>query len=232
MRVIGSLRMTLKIGGKQYQSSKKNQNIIRLFLACFLVISSGCATNDLPKLPSATVHPSLTKDINNYSYLIGPGDSLDIFVWRNPEASGTYTVRPDGKINTALVDDLAASGKTPTELAREVEQVLKTYIKEPVVSISVGNFVGPYSEQVRVLGEAVEPQAINYKENMTLFDVMIEVGGLTEYADGNNSRLIRVINNQQKQFGIRMDDLLTDGDIQANVDILPGDIIIIPEAWF
>ncbi|MBC7004734.1 polysaccharide biosynthesis/export family protein [Photobacterium sp. BZF1] len=224
--------MTLKIGGKQYQSSKKNQNIIRLFLACFLVISSGCATNDLPKLPSATVHPSLTKDINNYSYLIGPGDSLDIFVWRNPEASGTYTVRPDGKINTALVDDLAASGKTPTELAREVEQVLKTYIKEPVVSISVGNFVGPYSEQVRVLGEAVEPQAINYKENMTLFDVMIEVGGLTEYADGNNSRLIRVINNQQKQFGIRMDDLLTDGDIQANVDILPGDIIIIPEAWF
>ncbi|MGR5324820.1 XrtA/PEP-CTERM system exopolysaccharide export protein [Vibrio alfacsensis] len=192
----------------------------------------GCTTNDLPSLPTATIHPSLTEDINNYRYLIGPGDSLTISVWGNPEASGTYTVRPDGMISTQLVDDIVVAGKTPTFLARELEAQLSVYIRDPIVSISVDTFVGPFSEQVRVMGEALEPQAINYKENMTLFDVMIEVGGLTDFADGNNARLIRVIKNQQKQFGLRMDDLLRDGDIEANVDILPGDIIIIPEAWF
>lgn len=212
-----------------HQSYQKVKQI--LAFGCVLLMV-GCATNDLPRLPTATIHPSLTKDISNYRYLIGPGDSLTISVWGNPEASGTYTVRPDGMISTELVDDIVVSGKTPTFLARELEAQLSVYIRDPIVSISVGTFVGPFSEQVRVMGEALEPQAINYKENMTLFDVMIEVGGLTDFADGNNARLIRVINNKQKQFGLRMDDLLRDGDIEANVDILPGDIIIIPEAWF
>lgn len=208
------------------------QRIKSLFIISFTLLSIGCATSDLPALPTATVHPSLTKDINEYRYLIGPGDSLEISVWGNPEASGTYTVRPDGMISTTLVDDIVASGKTPTFLARELEAQLSVYIRDPIVSISIDTFVGPFSEQVRVMGEALEPQAINYKENMTLFDVMIEVGGLTDFADGNNARLIRVIDDKQKQFGLRMDDLLRDGDIEANVDILPGDIIIIPEAWF
>lgn len=202
-------------------------------LICSSLLVVGCSSQQpLKSLPTATVHPSLTKDISNYRYLIGPGDSLEISVWGSPEASGTYTVRPDGMISTALVDDLIVSGKTPTTFARELEKELSTYIRDPIVSVFVAGFVGPFSEQVRVLGEATEPQAINYKENMTLFDVMIEVGGLTDFADGNDARLIRVINNQQEEFGLRMDDLLRDGDIQANVDILPGDIIIIPEAWF
>ncbi len=214
-------------------SGLKRQKLHRsILMCCSLLIVSGCSTQQLDTLPTATIHPSLTKDIDNYKYLIGPGDSLNISVWGSPEASGTYTVRPDGMVSTALVDDLVVSGKTPTELSRELEKELSTYIRDPIVSVSVGGFVGPFSEQVRVMGEALEPRAIHYKEDMTLFDVMIEVGGLTDFADGNSARLIRVINNEQKQFVLKMDDLLRDGDIQANVDILPGDIIIIPEAWF
>ncbi len=208
------------------------QKFHRSILMCCSLLVVGCSTQQLDTLPTATIHPSLTKDIDNYRYLIGPGDSLSISVWGSPEASGTYTVRPDGMVSTALVDDLVVSGKTPTALAREIEKELSTYIRDPIVSVFVQGFVGPFSEQVRIMGEALEPRAINYKENMTLFDVMIEVGGLTDFADGNNARLIRVINNEQKQFVLKMDDLLRDGDIQANVDILPGDIIIIPEAWF
>ncbi len=210
------------------------QKLHRSILMCCSLLVVGCSMPQLglDSLPTATIHPSLTKDIDNYRYLIGPGDSLSISVWGSPEASGTYTVRPDGMVSTALVDDIVVSGKTPTTLARELEKELSTYIRDPIVSVFVEGFVGPFSEQVRVMGEALEPQAINYKENMTLFDVMIEVGGLTDFADGNSARLIRVIDNEQREFVLKMDDLLRDGDIQANVDILPGDIIIIPEAWF
>ncbi|MGF1685673.1 polysaccharide export protein [Photobacterium japonica] len=202
--------------------------------ACVALVMamSGCSSNDLPLLPSATPQSSLTKNINDYKYLIGPGDSLSIFVWGNPEISGSYMVRPDGMISTSLVDDLPASGRTPTDLARSLEAQLAEYVRDPIVSVMISGFVGPYSEQVRVIGEASSPQAINYRENMTLLDVMVEVGGLTEYADGNDARLIRVINGQQKQFNLKMADLVRDGDIYANIDILPGDIIIIPEAWF
>ncbi|MGR5134589.1 XrtA/PEP-CTERM system exopolysaccharide export protein [Vibrio alfacsensis] len=204
----------------------------QLFAFGSLLFVWGCTSTNLPTLPTATLHPSLNKDMVNYRYLIGPGDSLSINVWGNPEASGVYTVRPDGMISTTLVDDVVASGKTPTLLARDLEAQLAVFVRDPIVSISVGNFVGPFSEQVRVMGEAVAPQAINYKEDMTLFDVMVVVGGLTDFADGNSARLIRVVDDKQAQFGLRMDDLMRDGDISANVDILPGDIIIIPEAWF
>lgn len=206
--------------------------IQRIFGLSCVLLALGCTTNNLPTLSTATVHPSLTKDINNYRYLIGPGDEIDIDVWGNPEASGEYTVRPDGMISTALVDDIVVTGKTPTELARELEKKLSDYVRDPIVSISITEFVGPFSEQVRVMGEAVAPQALSYKKNMTLFDVMIQVGGLTDFADGNNARLIRVIFDKQKEFGLRIDDLMRNGEIQANVDILPGDVIIIPEAWF
>jgi polysaccharide export outer membrane protein len=196
-----------------------------------LALLAACSSS-YPELPSATVRPSLTDSIDNYYYLVGPGDSLQIFVWGNPEVSGSYTVRPDGMISTSLVDDIIASGKTPTELAREIEAKLGEYLRDPIVSVIVTSFSGPFSEQVRVIGEAFEPQAISYMENMTLLDVMVEVGGLSEYADGNDAHLIRVIGGKQQMFSLKMDDLLTDGDIRANVDILPGDIIIIPEAWF
>lgn len=183
-------------------------------------------------LPEATTRASLTTDVNNYQYLIGPGDSLTIFVWRNPEISGNFIVRPDGKVTTSLVEDIDVAGRTPTMLAREIEEALSTYINNPRVTVSVNNFAGPLSEQVRVIGEATNPSAVSYTEHMTLLDLMIAVGGLTEFANGNNAKLVRVTNGQQRSYDLSIDDLIREGDISKNVDILPGDIVIIPEAWF
>jgi len=183
-------------------------------------------------LPQATVHQSNTVDIASYKYLIGAGDVVNIFVWRNPEVSGTFVVRPDGMITTSLVEDIPVSGKTPTELARTIEEILATYLREPTVTVTVNNFVGPFSEQIRVIGEASEPKSINYTQQMTLLDVMIQVGGLTEFADGNDALLVRVENGIQKQYEIYIEDLIKNGEISANVDVLPGDIIVIPETWF
>jgi len=204
-----------------------NLKVGLLLLATFL---SGCSSNST--LPTATLHPSDTSNINAYKYLIGSGDVLNIFVWRNPEVSGSFVVRPDGMITTSLVEDIKVSGKTPTELARSIEEILATYLRDPIVTVTVENFVGPFSEQVRVIGEAAQPRAINYTQHMTLLDVMIQVGGLTEFADGNDAVLIRIKDGQQKQYKIMIDKLIKDGEIAANVDMLPGDIIIIPEAWF
>ena len=198
-----------------------------LLLVTFL---SGCSSNNT--LPSATLHPSNTENINSYKYLIGAGDILNIFVWRNPEVSGSFVVRPDGMITTSLVEDIEVTGKTPTELARSIEEILATYLRDPIVTVTVENFVGPFSEQIRVIGEAAQPRAINYTQHMTLLDVMIQVGGLTEFADGNNAVLIRIESGAQNQYQVMIDQLLKDGEISANVDMLPGDIIIIPEAWF
>jgi len=202
----------------------------RCAIAVLLISLAGCS--NLSTLQSASTYPSLTTQVSNYQYLIGPGDSLNIFVWRNPEVSGRFTVRPDGKITTSLVEDIPVSGKTPTMLARDIEKVLSKYIRDPIVTVTVGGFVGPYSEQIRIVGEAANPMSINYRQNMTLLDVMVAVGGLTEFADGNGAKLIRVENNQKKTYQILLQDLIKDGDIDANADMLPGDIIIIPEAWF
>lgn len=191
---------------------------------------SACSSNNL--LPTATLHSSNNTDINSYKYLIGAGDELNIFVWRNPEVSGSFVVRPDGMITTSLVEDIKVSGKTPTELARSIETILATYLRDPIVTVTVNSFVGPFSEQIRVIGEAAEPQAINYTQHMTLLDVMIQVGGLTEFADGNDAVLVRMEKGQQTQYKIMIDELLREGEISANIDMLPGDIIIIPEAWF
>ncbi|WP_236702633.1 XrtA/PEP-CTERM system exopolysaccharide export protein [Thalassomonas actiniarum] len=185
-----------------------------------------------PRLPSATLHPSTTSDVASYKYLIGAGDVLNIFVWRNPEVSGTFVVRPDGMITTSLVEDIQVSGKTPTELARSIEEILATYLRDPVVTVTVNEFVGPITEQIRVIGEAAQPQAVNYKQNMTLLDVMILVGGLTEFADGNDATLVRIENGRQMEYQVLIEDLLKNGEISANVDVLPGDIIVIPETWF
>jgi polysaccharide export outer membrane protein len=209
---------------------KKFTKQLKVVLALLLAqIISACSTNSLP---TATLHSSNTSDINSYKYLIGAGDVLNIFVWRNPEVSGSFVVRPDGMITTSLVEDIKVAGKTPTELARSIEKILGTYLREPIVTVTVNSFVGPFSEQIRVIGEAAQPRAINYTQHMTLLDVMIQVGGLTEFADGNNAVLVRIENGLQKQYEILIDQLLKDGEIGANVDMLPGDIIIIPEAWF
>lgn len=202
-------------------------------LALIVAVGLGaCASQKGELLPPSTSHGSQTASPDEYKYLIGPGDSVQIFVWRNPEVSQAVTVRPDGKISTPLVEDLQASGKTPTQLARDLEKALETYIRQPIVTVIVAGGVGPYSEQIRVVGQATSPQAIAYKRNMTLLDVMIVVGGLTEFADGNSTKIVRIVDGQQQEYLARVDDLLNDGDINANVDMLPGDILIIPESWF
>ncbi len=205
----------------------------RFFLLTLLsaVALQGCSSSS-SNLPAATVHNSLTTAVTDYKYLIGPNDTVNIFVWRNPELSGSFIVRPDGQITTSLVEDILVAGKTPTQLAREMETILAKFIRDPVVTVSVNGFVGPYSEQVRVIGAAAKPQAYPYRQYMTLLDLMIASGGLTEFASGNSAKLVRTVGGKQVSYIIKLDDLIREGDISANVDMLPGDIVIIPEAWF
>lgn len=208
----------------------KTKSIVPVVLGAAVSLLCGCTSTS--ELPEAKTRASLTTSVDNYQYLIGPGDSLNIFVWRNPEISGQYTVRPDGKVTTSLVEDIEVAGRTPSTLAREIEEKLSTFINNPRVTVSVNNFSGPLSEQVRVIGEATNPRAISYSQHMTLLDLMIQVGGLTEFADGNSAKLVRVEGDEKRTYNINIDDLIRDGDISQNVDILPGDIVIIPEAWF
>ena len=194
------------------------------FISIAILLLSGC-----------TSYPLLTDDekkVASWDYLIGPGDNINIIVWRNPEISMSVPVRPDGKITTPLVEDLPASGKTATQLARDIEETLSKYIQEPVVTVVVTEFVGPYSEQIRVVGEAARPQALPYRENMTLMDVLIAVGGITDFASGNRASIIRIIEGEQRQFRVRLNDLIRDGDISANVPMKQGDILVIPESFF
>ena len=156
---------------------------------------------------------------------------LNIIVWRNPELSQVVPVRPDGQLSTPLVDGLLAQGKTSVEIARDVEKELSKYVRDPVVTVIVTEFVGPYSEQIRVVGEATKPQFLPYKQKMTVLDVMIAAGGLTDFADGNKATLIRTAQGN-KRYNVRLNDLIKRGDIEANVDVLPGDILIIPQGWF
>jgi len=165
-------------------------------------------------------------------YLIGPGDNLNIFVWRNPDLSSNVPVRPDGRVSMPLVEDLVVGGKTSTELAREIEKKLSIFVKDPLVTVIVTGFNGPYSQQIRVIGEASKPQALPYRENMTILDLMISVGGLTEFAAGNRANIIRQVDGEQKEIAVRLEDLIRDGDISANATVFPGDILIIPESWF
>jgi polysaccharide export outer membrane protein len=169
--------------------------------------------------------------VNDYSYVIGAGDNLQISVWRNPELSTSVPVRPDGKVSTPLVDELVAQGKTSPQLARDIEKKLATFVRDPIVTVIVTGFVGPYSEQIRVVGEAARPQFLPYKQKMTLLDVMIAVGGLTDFADGNRASILRG-SESNKQYSVRLKDLIRRGDVSANVEMRPGDILIIPQSLF
>jgi len=193
------------------------------FLAALVAGLAGCATKH-PPAPAAAATP-------DYNYVIGAGDTVNIVVWRNPELSMSVPVRPDGKITTPLVDDLPAMGKNPTALARDIEKALAKYIRDPVVTVIVTGFVGPFSEQIRVVGEAAKPQILQYKQNMTVLDVMIAVGGLTDFADGNGATILRTAEGN-KQYNVRLRDLVRRGDVTANVEVKPGDILIIPQSWF
>jgi polysaccharide biosynthesis/export protein len=186
---------------------------------------AGCGGPTLPPAKAVAYDPSP-------DYYIGPLDTLSIFVWRNPELSQAVPVRPDGRISIPLVQDLQAAGKTPTQLASDIEGQLKKYVQDPIVTVIVTTFNGPYSRQVRVIGEAAHPQAIPYRENMTLLDVMIATGGLTLYAAGNRSTIVRTVDGKEMEFRVRIADLVKDGDVSANVQMQPGDVLIIPQAWF
>ncbi len=189
-------------------------------LACIGVGLSGCATS----------HPPAPTDVASAAtvYKVGPLDSLNIVVWRNPDLSVTVSVRPDGRISTPLVQDLLVAGKTPAEIARDIQGALGKYVIDPNVSVLVASFQGTFSEQIRIVGEAAKPQAIAYRQNMTLLDVMIQAGGLTDFADGNSAVLVR--NNTS--YTVRLKDLLKRGDITANTAVAPGDVIIVPQSWF
>jgi polysaccharide export outer membrane protein len=168
----------------------------------------------------------------NPDYLVGPGDSVNIIVWRNPEVSMTVPVRPDGKITTPLVEDLPAAGKTSTQLARDIEGALAKFIQQPVVTVIVTNFIGNFTDQIRVIGQAARPQALPYRREMSVMDVIIAVGGVTEFASGNKASIIRTVDGKQEKVPVRLDDLIKDGDISANVMMRPGDILVIPESFF
>lgn len=206
---------------------KKTMHLGKMWIALALISVglAGCASTYPPAPKSAAQEPVI-------NYVIGPSDNLNISVWRNPEVSITIPVRPDGKISTPLVEDLVAANKTPTELARDIEKALSKYIQDPVVTVMVTGFGGPFSQQIRVIGQAAKPQALQYREKMTLMDVMIAVGGITPFAAGNSASIVRIVDGKQQQFGVRLESLIRDGDISANVPLLPGDVLIIPESFF
>jgi polysaccharide export outer membrane protein len=187
---------------------------------------AGCAgTPTYPPAPAQT-------GSYDWNYLVGPGDSVNVFVWRNPEVSGSFPVRPDGKMTMNLVEDIQASGKTPSQLARDIEKALAKYIQEPIVTVIVGGGIGPFDQQIRVVGEAAKPQALNYREKMSLIDLMISVGGLTDFAAGNKAYILRTVDGKQERLGVRLEDLLRGGDVTANVDMRPGDVLVVPESLF
>ncbi|MCM8738617.1 polysaccharide export protein [Azospirillum sp. A1-3] len=189
---------------------------------------AGCGTS----LPNAPVEVSSDGSGSDpAAYRIGPLDTIQIAVWQAPEFSVSMPVRPDGKISMPLIEDIQAAGKTPTELGRVIEDHLKKYIENPVATVMVNSFVGN-AQQVRVVGQAVKPRAIPYRADMTVLDLMIEVGGLTEFADGDRAILVRRTTAGEKSYSVHIDSLLKSGNIRANVPVQPGDVLIIPETWF
>ena len=209
-------------------TGKPERSLLRTLLSVVMVLAAAAGLGscaNLPPPPPFATQGSL--------YRIGPGDGLYIFVWENRDLSTSVTVRPDGRVSFPLVNDVVAAGKTPTQLSRDIQGRLAKYVKDPVVTVMVNNFVGEYSEQIRIVGEATKPAAIPYRNGMTVLDAMITVGGLTQYADGDRSTLVRAVGRGTKEtYGLALDKLLKDGDISVNVPLKPGDIIIIPQTFF
>ena len=229
MRYILVISKTFAVTLSQGNTLKVNRTILTSLLRWLAVgllagLVAACASKPTNQAPAIAATP-------DYNYIVGAGDNLNIIVWRNPELSLSVPVRPDGKISTPLVDELVAQGKTSVEIAREVEKELGKFVRDPVVTVIVTSFVGPYSEQIRVVGEAAKPQALPYKQKMTVLDVMIAVGGLTDFADGNSATITRAAEGS-KRYSVRLNDLIKRGDISANVEMRPGDILIIPQGWF
>lgn len=196
------------------------------------LLLSGCVGGGGPQLQPAPLVAS--REGPSAEYIIGPMDTLSIFVWRNPDLSSkAVQVRPDGRITTPLINDMPATGKTPAMLADDMRYALSEYIKDPIVSVIVESSAGTTGQQVRIVGATAKPAAIPYRANMTILDAMIAVGGLSEFASGNRARLVRVDSSgHQREYRVRLGDLLKNGDTSANVKLEPGDVIIIPESMF
>ncbi len=198
-----------------------------------LLLMTSCSVfkrqQKLPPVPSEQREATVQ---DGYFYQIAPGDTVNIFVWGLSELSGSVPVRPDGMLTTPLIEDMQASGKTPSQLARDLEKQFATYVRSPIVTVIVNGFIGLPTQQVRIVGEALKPAAVPFRKHMTLLDLMIQVGGLTEFAAGNQSVLVRYQDGKQQQYSVRLNDLIRNGDISQNVSLLPGDILIIPESWF
>ncbi len=202
------------------------KHIVRAGVVLAVAAMAGCSIT--PSYPPA---PERTGQFD-WNYLIGPGDSVQVFVWRNPEVSGSFPIRPDGKMTMNLIEDMQASGKTPTQLARDIEKALAKYIQEPIVTVIMGGGIGPFDQQIRVIGEAAKPQALSFREKMSLIDLMIAVGGITDFAAGNKAYILRTVDGKQERLGVRLEDLLKAGDVSANVDMKPGDVLVVPESLF
>lgn len=201
---------------------------IGVIAVAILVASCAGRGPAVSDLPSASAPGAVSAG----EYIIGPGDQLEVFVWRNEDISATVPVRPDGRISTPLVEDMQAVGKTPTQLARDIELQLEEYIRSPVVNVIVLGFVGTFNEQIRVVGQAQQPQALAYREGMRLLDVMIEVGGLTEFASGNRARIVRNVGGSEREIRVRLNDLINRGDMSQDVAMRPGDVLVIPGSFF
>ena len=174
--------------------------------------------------------PAAAEAVGN-EYVVGPGDTLQVFIWRNPELSTSVPVRPDGKISTPLVEDMVAVGKTPTQLARDIETVLAEYIRSPQVNIIVSNAMSAFS-QVKVIGQVTNPQAVPYREGMKVLDAVLAVGGLGQFAAGNRAKIVRVENGVQREFRVKLENLVNKGDLSQNLALQPGDVIVVPESMF
>lgn len=197
---------------------------VLVLLTCFGALTGCAGLGSYPPAPA-------TAQTADQLYKVGPLDTLNIVVWRNPDLSGTVAVRPDGRISSPLVQDLVVAGRTPMEIGKDIEAILGKFVRDPNVTVLITTFQGTFGEQIRIVGEAAKPQAIPYRQKMTLLDVMILSGGLTEFADGNSAVLVRG-SEGGKQYSVRLKDLIRRGDIAANVDVKPGDVIIIPQSWF
>lgn len=203
--------------------------LFRALAMALPLLMAACA--DMPgEAPPTTATPAA--DARAPDYVIGPGDNLSVFVYRSPELSMAVPVRPDGRISLPLVADITAAGRTPVQLAREIEQQLREYVREPNVTVIVTGFVGPTSRLVRIVGEAAQPRSIPFREGMTVLDALIESGGLTRYASGNRARLIRREGGGERMIPLRLADLLREGDISQDLPLRPGDTVVIPQGWF
>lgn len=218
-------------------SGKSRQGFMTGVASLLLVLGAGSAAGQTPPVRPASASSSSSHPIESTrgtgrsqaDYAIGPGDTLQVFVWRNPELSVTVPVRPDGKVSTPLVDDVVAVGKTPTQLAREMEAILSEYVRSPEVNIIVTTVASALSH-VKVVGEVRTPQAIPYRKGLTVLDVVLAAGGLTEYAAGNRSKLVRMVEGKPKEIRLRLHDLLNRGAIKHNVELQPGDVLFVPES--